>query len=98
MRPEGSHALCHWRYLPCPFRHVCGSASAFAPFGQRSELAHLYLPAYQLLGAMAAAGVLSGLLPGPLEVNCELSNGTGIAQGLFYGKSVVMGTKHRHFF
>lgn len=34
----------------------------------------------QLLGAMAAAGVLEGLLPGGLNVNCAPSNGIGIAQ------------------
>lgn len=34
----------------------------------------------QLLGAMAAAGVLEGLLPGGLNVNCAPGNGIGIAQ------------------
>ena len=34
----------------------------------------------QLLGAIAAAGVLQGLLPGELNVNCAPGNGIGIAQ------------------
>jgi len=38
----------------------------------------------QLLGAIAAAGVLQGLLPGELNVNCAPGNGIGIAQALFY--------------
>lgn len=38
----------------------------------------------QFLGAIAAAGVLEGLLPGSLNVNCAPGNGIGIAQALFY--------------
>jgi len=37
----------------------------------------------QMLGAMASAGVVKGLLPGPLAVGTNLSGGTNIAQGLF---------------
>jgi len=37
----------------------------------------------QMLGAMAAAGVVKGLLPGPLAVGTSLSGGTTTAQGLF---------------
>ena len=37
----------------------------------------------QLLGAMAAAGVLEGLLPGGLNVNGAPSNGIGVAQVRF---------------
>lgn len=40
----------------------------------------------QLLGAIAAAAVLSGLLPGPLRVLCERGNGMGVAQALFFGE------------
>jgi len=38
----------------------------------------------ELLGAMAAAGVLEGILPGGLNVNCAPGNGIGTAQALFY--------------
>ena len=37
----------------------------------------------QMLGAMASAGVVKGLLPGPLAVGTSLSGGTSTAQGLF---------------
>jgi len=37
----------------------------------------------QLLGAIAAAGVVSALFPGPLVVGVSLSGGTSIVQGLF---------------
>ena len=37
----------------------------------------------QMLGAMASAGVVKGLFPGPLAVTTSLSGGTGTAQGLF---------------
>ena len=36
-----------------------------------------------MLGAMAAAGVVAGLYPGPLAVTTSLSGGTSLAQGLF---------------
>ncbi|KAI1629005.1 aquaporin rerated protein [Exophiala viscosa] len=37
----------------------------------------------QMLGAMAAAGVVSCLFPGPLAVTTSLSGGTSVVQGLF---------------
>jgi aquaporin rerated protein, other eukaryote len=37
----------------------------------------------QMLGAMASAGVVKGLFPGPLAVTTSLSGGTSKAQGLF---------------
>lgn len=37
----------------------------------------------QLLGAMAAAAVVSALFPGPLNVGTQLAGGTSVAQGLF---------------
>jgi aquaporin rerated protein, other eukaryote len=37
----------------------------------------------QILGAIAAAGVVSALFPGPLVVGVSLSGGTSIVQGLF---------------
>ena len=37
----------------------------------------------QLLGGMAAAGLVSAMFPGPLAVETELTNGTSFAQGLF---------------
>ena len=37
----------------------------------------------QMLGAMASAGVVKGLFPGPLAVMTSLSGGTSKAQGLF---------------
>lgn len=37
----------------------------------------------QMLGAMASAGVVKGLFPGPLAVTTALSGGTSVAQGLF---------------
>lgn len=37
----------------------------------------------QMLGAMASAGVVKGLFPGPLAVTTALSGGTSKAQGLF---------------
>ena len=37
----------------------------------------------QLLGAMASAGVVKTLFPGPLAVTTSLSGGTNKAQGLF---------------
>ena len=36
-----------------------------------------------MLGAMASAGVVKGLFPGPLAVTTSLSGGTSKAQGLF---------------
>lgn len=37
----------------------------------------------QMLGAMASAGVVAALFPGPLAVTTSLSGGTSKAQGLF---------------
>ena len=37
----------------------------------------------QMLGAMASAGVVKALFPGPLAVTTSLSGGTSKAQGLF---------------
>lgn len=37
----------------------------------------------QMLGAMASAGVVSVLFPGPLAVTTSLNGGTSLAQGLF---------------
>ncbi|ETN45706.1 uncharacterized protein HMPREF1541_09539 [Cyphellophora europaea CBS 101466] len=37
----------------------------------------------QMLGAMASAGVVKGLFPGPLAVTTSLSASTSLAQGLF---------------
>lgn len=37
----------------------------------------------QMLGAMASAGVVAALFPGPLAVTTSLSGGTSLAQGLF---------------
>ncbi|KAJ9608689.1 Aquaporin-1 [Cladophialophora chaetospira] len=37
----------------------------------------------QMFGAMAAAGIVKGLFPGPLAVSTSLSGGTSKAQGLF---------------
>ena len=37
----------------------------------------------QILGAMASAGVVKALFPGPLAVTTSLSGGTNKAQGLF---------------
>jgi len=37
----------------------------------------------QLLGGMAAAGVVSGLFPGDMAVDTALGGGTSVAQGLF---------------
>lgn len=37
----------------------------------------------QMLGAMASAGVVKGLFPGPLAVTTSLGGGTNLAQGLF---------------
>lgn len=37
----------------------------------------------QMLGAMASAGVVKALFPGPLAVTTSLSGGTNKAQGLF---------------
>jgi aquaporin rerated protein, other eukaryote len=37
----------------------------------------------QILGAIAASGIVSCMLPGPLNVRTELGGGTSIAQGLF---------------
>ncbi|KAM7200656.1 aquaporin-like protein [Naviculisporaceae sp. PSN 640] len=37
----------------------------------------------QLLGGIAAAGVVSGLFPGPLAVNTTLGGNASVAQGLF---------------
>jgi Major intrinsic protein len=36
-----------------------------------------------MLGAMASAGVVAALFPGPLAVTTSLSGGTSLAQGLF---------------
>ncbi|KAB2098909.1 hypothetical protein AG0111_0g12739 [Alternaria gaisen] len=43
----------------------------------------LLLIVAQLLGAIAAAAVVSGLFPGPLSVNTTLSRETSITRGLF---------------
>lgn len=37
----------------------------------------------QILGGIAAAGVVSALLPGPLAVRTSLSAGTSVTRGLF---------------
>lgn len=37
----------------------------------------------QILGSMAASGVVSALFPGPLSVSTALGGGTSVAQGLF---------------
>lgn len=37
----------------------------------------------QFLGAIVAAGLVSGLLPGPLQAENSLSSGATVAQGLF---------------
>lgn len=37
----------------------------------------------QMLGAMASAGIVKALFPGPLAVTTSLSGGTSKAQGLF---------------
>ena len=37
----------------------------------------------QMLGAMASAGVVKALFPGPLAVTTSLSGGTSTVQGLF---------------
>lgn len=37
----------------------------------------------QLLGGIAAAGLVSALFPGPLAVRTELAGGTSVVQGLF---------------
>ncbi|KAF7506325.1 hypothetical protein GJ744_011898 [Endocarpon pusillum] len=37
----------------------------------------------QMLGAMASAGVIAALFPGPLAVTTSLSGGTNLAQGVF---------------
>ena len=37
----------------------------------------------QLIGGIAAAGVVSALFPGPLNVGTALGGGTSISQGLF---------------
>ena len=37
----------------------------------------------QILGSMAASGVVSALFPGPLNVSTTLGGGSSIAQGLF---------------
>lgn len=36
-----------------------------------------------MLGAMASAGVVKALFPGPLSVTTSLGGGTNLAQGLF---------------
>lgn len=46
----------------------------------------------QMLGAMAASGVVKALFPGPLAVTTSLSGGTNTAQGLF----IEMVSLHRH--
>lgn len=47
----------------------------------------LYCIAHSL-GAIAACGVLAGILPGPLTIACRLSNGTSVVQGFFIGMSL----------
>lgn len=37
----------------------------------------------QILGGIAAAAVVSCMLPGPLNVRTELGGGTSVVQGLF---------------
>ena len=37
----------------------------------------------QILGGIAASGIVSCLLPGPLNVKTELGGGTSVFQGLF---------------
>ncbi|KAI1608837.1 aquaporin rerated protein [Exophiala viscosa] len=39
--------------------------------------------AAQIIGAIAASAVVSGLFPGPMVVNCRLGGDTSIARGLF---------------
>jgi len=58
-------------------------ALALLLVGVISPIRFVFYAVAQILGAIAAAGVLEGLLPGPLEVNCEPSAGVGTAQALF---------------
>ena len=37
----------------------------------------------QMVGSMCAAGIVSALFPGPLNVSTTLGGGTSIARGLF---------------
>jgi aquaporin rerated protein, other eukaryote len=37
----------------------------------------------QILGGIAASGLVSCMLPGPLQVRTELGGGTSVVQGLF---------------
>ncbi|CAA9965204.1 Aquaporin [Pyrenophora teres f. maculata] len=43
----------------------------------------LLLMVAQILGAITAAALVSGLFPGPLSVNTSLSKGTSVTRGLF---------------
>lgn len=47
----------------------------------------------QMLGAMASAGVVKTLFPGPLAVTTSLSGGTSIAQGLFIEMVILQNTR-----
>ena len=41
-----------------------------------------------LAAGIAACAVLSGMLPGPLSIACQLGNGTTVVQGLFIGELI----------
>ena len=54
-----------------------------ALIGALGWLKALLLIVAQLLGAIIAAAIVSGLLPGPLAVNTTLSQETSVTRGLF---------------
>jgi aquaporin rerated protein, other eukaryote len=43
----------------------------------------------QILGGIAASGLVSCMLPGPLQVRTELGGGTTVVQGLFIEVSKI---------
>ncbi|RAR01164.1 DNA mismatch repair protein MutS [Stemphylium lycopersici] len=56
---------------------------ALALIGAVGWIKALLLIVAQLLGAIVAAAIVSGLLPGPLAVNTTLSQETSVTRGLF---------------
>ncbi len=56
---------------------------ALALVGAIGPLRAVFITLAQILGAVAAAAVVAGLLPGPLLVGTGLGGGTSVVQGLF---------------
>lgn len=78
------------------YRWYVKQALALLLSGAISPIRFILYVIAQFLGAIAACAVLLGMLPGPLQVECERSNGMGVAQALFFGE-LLLSSKHTFY-